>query len=1036
MIYSSKRFVMVLVLLFTLIIIGVVLSQTLFNPFGSTCPPLIETALNELDQCGRIGINTTCYGYNRVEATFNQPVPLDYFTQQGDTAHINEIDTLHTAPYDQFNNEWGVALMRVQADIPNTLPGQGVVFVLMGDTTVENAVESANVFEPSTILSATTALEVALRSGPGLDRNVIYTVPLNTSLTLDAINPTGDWVRAIYQDVTSADPKAVDGQFGWIPISSLSVPLAPNSLSVLEDTPHTPMQAFYFETGIGNAACKEAPNTLVVQGPENLTVALDVNGMNVSLSSMLALQAPANGETRFICVVGPCTLQVDNEPEQILETFEQVFCPHQSNAEVGVDEGIGNNVVESCNPKEPIDPQDVIELIVLDEIYANVPELLNYDPEVVKNTAEQLNLDVEGLLNLIEIIREQTPQATSTVALSGGFILPTVPTIALTPTPFTPTPDTTLTPVFPTQQPTVEGVPVVEATATPNAVAPVANDDSGSIAIGTHSARNVLSNDSGNPAPIVISFGGPNPANVTDVVANGDDVYSSNGIDVAISSDGTAYVDPTYATGNGTLTFYYRIQNSLGTDDGQITLAYGSNPATVPDTYSTNEGTELNISRRFLPSPQTVVEVPSRLLSRPFSGMTIGGPMNLLFNDTLGSPVATLFSFGGLSLGGTEASHASGSNVSFTAVGSTAMLTVNADGSFSLTNPPFNTGTWQFNYKLKNAINSSIGTVTFEIYREVDAVDDGNNTTGFYVVPIGGTVTSANNILANDIIGIPEGSLDSYGYPSSAVPGADYTVPAGGGLVTVNLASNGTLNSLEADLLATPGVYPFSYTIANSHSGDYADVYVEVIEETNPSVANITPYNGATAISATTNITLVFSEDVNLNNFSLDCNGVIFNKLNSALSGNGTSTITIDPNGTLPYGQSCNLTIELNDVTDVDTFDPPNELLNRYASSFTTHAQPIITAITPANNSNIGTTDTFMVTFDQTVTFNPSVVTVTCDGTPQTFTPATTQTGINSFTFPPATSWTVGVCTFSIPATAFLTPSAGASSYSYTLNVS
>lgn len=174
MIYSNKRFVVVLMLIITLIVIGIVLSQTLLNPFGSTCPPLIETALNELDQCGRIGINTTCYGYNRVEAKFNQPVPIDYFTQQGDIAQVNEVDTLRTAPYDPSTNEWGVALMRVQANIPNTLPGQGVVFVLMGDTTVENAVDDASVFEPTAILSATNTVEVELRSGDGLQHNTIY----------------------------------------------------------------------------------------------------------------------------------------------------------------------------------------------------------------------------------------------------------------------------------------------------------------------------------------------------------------------------------------------------------------------------------------------------------------------------------------------------------------------------------------------------------------------------------------------------------------------------------------------------------------------------------------------------------------------------------------------------------------------------------------------------------------------------------------------------------------------------------------------
>ena len=34
---------------------------------------------------------------------------------------------------------WGVAVMSLQADIPNTLPGQNVTFILFGDVMIENA---------------------------------------------------------------------------------------------------------------------------------------------------------------------------------------------------------------------------------------------------------------------------------------------------------------------------------------------------------------------------------------------------------------------------------------------------------------------------------------------------------------------------------------------------------------------------------------------------------------------------------------------------------------------------------------------------------------------------------------------------------------------------------------------------------------------------------------------------------------------------------------------------------------------------------
>ena len=58
--------------------------------------------------------------------------------------------------------------------------------------------------------------------------------------------------------------------------------------------------------------------------------------------------------------------------------------------------------------------------------------------------------------------------------------------------------------------------------------------------------------------------------------------------------------------------------------------------------------------------------------------------------DTLGTPAATLTSFGGGSLGGAVTDNAAGASVAF----ANGTLTVNADGSWSLTGQPFTAGTF------------------------------------------------------------------------------------------------------------------------------------------------------------------------------------------------------------------------------------------------------------------------------------------------------------------------------------------------------
>lgn len=90
------------------------------------------------------------------------------------------------------------------------------------------------------------------------------------------------------------------------------------------------------------------------------------------------------------------------------------------------------------------------------------------------------------------------------------------------------------------------------------------------------------------------------------------------------------------------------------------------------------------------------------------AGSTISG--NLLTNDTLGTPAATLASFGGGSLGGSVTSNAAGASVAL--AGGT--LTVNANGSVSLVGAT-TSGTYTFQYRLSNSAGTSDATVTITV---------------------------------------------------------------------------------------------------------------------------------------------------------------------------------------------------------------------------------------------------------------------------------------------------------------------------------
>ena len=72
-------------------VIGVVVSKLL------PVPQQIQDALQALgDNCSALDRNSACYGYNRVQATFGEPVEESFFSQVADRAGLTQLQTLQT----------------------------------------------------------------------------------------------------------------------------------------------------------------------------------------------------------------------------------------------------------------------------------------------------------------------------------------------------------------------------------------------------------------------------------------------------------------------------------------------------------------------------------------------------------------------------------------------------------------------------------------------------------------------------------------------------------------------------------------------------------------------------------------------------------------------------------------------------------------------------------------------------------------------------------------------------------------------------
>jgi len=106
---------------------------------GLSCPDLVAKALEAVQvACAELGRNEACYGNNKIEALFEADATVA-FAQPADRAPVDSLRTLRTFALDAEAGLWGVAMLNIQANLPDTLPGQGVKFILYGDTALENA---------------------------------------------------------------------------------------------------------------------------------------------------------------------------------------------------------------------------------------------------------------------------------------------------------------------------------------------------------------------------------------------------------------------------------------------------------------------------------------------------------------------------------------------------------------------------------------------------------------------------------------------------------------------------------------------------------------------------------------------------------------------------------------------------------------------------------------------------------------------------------------------------------------------------------
>ncbi|MEZ4670832.1 MAG: SH3 domain-containing protein [Anaerolineae bacterium] len=265
------------------------------------CPTIIKNALSTTDSaCQTTGRNQACYGNNSLNVTTRTDAASVIFEHTGDIADVAEIESLRLSSLNSDSGDWGIALMNLQANLPNTLPGQNVRFLLFGDVNIENAGSTI-----PTTLEMTAVGNANVRQGPTTRDKVIATLKRGDAVTAVARLADDSWVQINLPDDSEA--------MGWVSAPLLQSTVDISTLDVFDATKSHfgPMQAFYFSTGIDDAPCQQAPDSgILIQTPKGAgRVNLVANEVNIQLGSTVYLQAQPGAEMIISVLEGHASVE-------------------------------------------------------------------------------------------------------------------------------------------------------------------------------------------------------------------------------------------------------------------------------------------------------------------------------------------------------------------------------------------------------------------------------------------------------------------------------------------------------------------------------------------------------------------------------------------------------------------------------------------------------------------------------------------------------------------------------------------------------
>jgi hypothetical protein len=252
---------------------------------SQTCNDVIDSALQLTGNvCLGVGRNEVCYGHSRVSASLATDSVL--FAAPGDIIPVTALDTLVTYPFNPDTQEWGVAIMDIQADLP-VESEHSMRLVVMGGVNVipdKNYQLAGHHFSCSGVSGHSQAVNI--RSGPGVEYTAVGVLERQERLEFTGRNIDGNWLYSAH---------------GWVetPLADIN---CVNQLPVMGTNnfvPRAPMQSFVVQIN-EEAHCQSAPSGLLIQTPAGMVGNVRINNVDVRIGSTAFVRTTDNGASLAI----------------------------------------------------------------------------------------------------------------------------------------------------------------------------------------------------------------------------------------------------------------------------------------------------------------------------------------------------------------------------------------------------------------------------------------------------------------------------------------------------------------------------------------------------------------------------------------------------------------------------------------------------------------------------------------------------------------------------------------------------------------